>query len=91
MQARVWRRLGFNFASGANFEFSYPIDPDSNNNEMEYLALLKGIQLLREVKADTIEIFGDSRLVVNQLISRYKCNNDTFVSVITPVPSSICG
>jgi ribonuclease HI len=45
---------------GALFEFAYLIDPDYTNNQAEYLAILKGIKLLKEVKADTIKIFGDS-------------------------------
>jgi ribonuclease HI len=43
------------------------------------LAILKGIRLLREVKADTVEIFGDSQLVVNHLVSKYECNNEVLL------------
>jgi ribonuclease HI len=32
----------------------------TTNNQAEYKAILKGLQLLQEVKADAIEIFGDS-------------------------------
>ena len=46
------------------------------NNQVEYEAILKGLQLLQEVKAESIEIFGDSQLVINQLISLYECNDD---------------
>ena len=42
---------------GANFEFSFPIEASATNNQAEYCASLKGIQLLREIKADAIEIF----------------------------------
>ena len=48
----------------------------TTNNEAEYEAILKGLQLLQEVKADAIEIFGDSQLVINQLISLYECKDD---------------
>ena len=37
----------------------------ATNNQAEYRAVLKGIQLLREIKADAVEIFGDSMLVIN--------------------------
>ena len=30
------------------------------NNQAEYEAILKGLQLLHEVKAEAIEVFGDS-------------------------------
>ena len=51
---------------GANFEFSFPIEASATNNQAEYCAILKGIQLLREIKDDAVQIFGDSMLVINQ-------------------------
>ena len=38
--------------------------------------MLKGIWLLQEIGADAVEIFGDSMLVVNQLIGIYECKDD---------------
>ena len=48
----------------------------STNNQAEYEAILKGLQLLHEVKADAIKVFGDSQLVINQLIGLYECKDD---------------
>jgi hypothetical protein len=45
---------------GSSFEYAYAIKPMMTNNQAEYEAILKGLQLLQEVKADAIEIFGDS-------------------------------
>jgi ribonuclease HI len=39
--------------------------------------ILKGLQLLNEVKAGVIEIFGDSQLVINKLIDLNECKDDT--------------
>jgi len=61
---------------GSSFEFAYSIKPMSIGNQAEYEAILKGLQLLQEVKADAIEIFGDSQLIINQLISLYECKDD---------------
>ena len=61
---------------GANFEFSFPIEASATNIQAEYRAILKGIQLLREITADAVEIFGDSMLVINQLIGEYECKDD---------------
>jgi hypothetical protein len=33
---------------GANFKFSFPIEASTTNNQAEYRAILKGIQLLQE-------------------------------------------
>jgi hypothetical protein len=61
---------------GATFELSFPIEATATNNQTEYQALLKGIQLLQEIGADAVEIVGDSMLVVNQLIGIYGCKDD---------------
>jgi len=61
---------------GATFELSFPIEATATNNQAEYQALLKGIRLLQEIGADVVEIFGDSMLVVNQLISIYERKDD---------------
>ena len=50
---------------GASFEFAFPIKPVATNNQAEYEAILKGLQLLHEVKAESIEVFGDSQLIIN--------------------------
>ena len=33
----------------------------TTNNQVEYEAILKGLPLLHEVKAESIEVFGDSQ------------------------------
>ena len=62
---------------GASFEFALPTEPMITNNQAKYKAILKGLQLLHEVKAKAIEIFGDSQLIINQLIGLYECKEDT--------------
>nr|ABF96295.1 retrotransposon protein, putative, unclassified [Oryza sativa Japonica Group] len=64
---------------GASFEFAYTIKPYVTNNQAEYEAVLKGLQLLKEVEADAIEIMGDSLLVISQLAGEYECKNDTLM------------
>jgi ribonuclease HI len=61
---------------GTSYKFSIPIEKTSTNNQAEYQAVLKGIKLLREVNAEVIEIFGDSKLVINQLVGEYECKDD---------------
>jgi hypothetical protein len=52
---------------GASFEFAFTIKPYYTNNQAEYEVVLKGLKLLQEVEADSVEIIGDSQLVINQL------------------------
>ena len=77
MQARWWHWYCYYFTSGASFEFTFPTEPMTTNNQAEYEVVLKGLQLLHEVKAEAIEVFGDSQLVINQLIGLYECKEDT--------------
>jgi ribonuclease HI len=57
--------LSYSYDYAISFEYAIPIKPTSTNNQAEYQAILKGIQLLHEVKAESIEVFGDSQLVIN--------------------------
>ena len=50
---------------GKKYEFSLLIVAMSSNNQAEYQALIKGLELLKEVRADAVEIFGNSMLVIN--------------------------
>ena len=45
---------------GASFEFAFLTKPMTTNNQAEYEAILRGLQLLYEVKAESIKVFGDS-------------------------------
>jgi ribonuclease HI len=59
------------------FEFAIPIQPTVTNNQAEYEALLRGLQYLREAVAVSVEIYGDSELVIKQLSGQYECKSDT--------------
>ena len=37
---------------------------------------MKGLELLREIHADAVEVFGDSMLVINQLNGIYECRSE---------------
>jgi ribonuclease HI len=58
------------------FEFAIPIQPTVTNNQAKYEALLRGLQYLKEAKAISVEIYGDSELVIKQLNGQYECRND---------------
>ncbi|MGV1048480.1 MAG: ribonuclease HI family protein [Solirubrobacterales bacterium] len=49
----------------------------TTNNVAEYRALLAGIELAAEHGADTLELVGDSELVVRQVEGRYKVKDAT--------------
>jgi len=65
---------------GKKYESYFLIVAMSTNNQAEYQALIKGLELLKEVHADAIEIFGDSMLVINQLSGIYECRSDVLIT-----------
>ena len=65
---------------GRKYEFSLPIVATATNNQAEYQALIKGLELLKEIRADVVEIFGDSMLVINQLAGSYECRSEALIS-----------
>jgi hypothetical protein len=58
------------------FEFAIPIQPTVTDHQAEYEALLRGLQYLKEAKAISVEIYGDSELVIKQLNGQYECRSD---------------
>jgi len=69
-----------NSPRGKKYEFSLPIVATSTNNQAEYQALIKGLQLLREAHADAVEVFRDSMLVINQLAGSYECRSEILIT-----------
>jgi ribonuclease HI len=61
---------------GEMFEFAIPIQPTITNNQAEYEALLRGLQYLKEARAVSVEIYGDSELDIKQLNGQYECKSD---------------
>lgn len=44
----------------------------ATNNEAEYQALIEGLKAVREWKPDRLEVYLDSKLVVEQINGRYR-------------------
>ena len=44
----------------------------ASNNEAKYEALIAGLKLIQEMKVEIIEVYGDSQLVVCQVIRDYQ-------------------
>jgi len=50
-----------------------------SNNEAEHNALIAGLKILLELGAKSVEIKGDSKLVLNQLPKEYKCAKESLI------------
>ncbi|CAN6542580.1 unnamed protein product [Malus baccata var. baccata] len=63
---------------GVHNYYSFLLDYQGNtNNQAEYEALIIGLEILIELRAMEVEVFGDSKLVINQLKGEYKCRHIT--------------
>jgi ribonuclease HI/probable phosphoglycerate mutase len=61
--------------SGAIFEALSRLDHKCTNNQIEYEALLFGLQILHDMGVKHVEAYGDSLLVVQQISKVCQCLN----------------
>jgi ribonuclease HI len=54
--------------------------PQASNNEAEYEALLHGMKMAKECEATRLKIFGDSNLVVQQVMNRCDAVSDNMTA-----------
>ena len=59
--------------NGAAFDFSSRLDFYCTNNQAEYEALLFGLELLQSMRVRHAQTFGDSQLVVQQILGESQC------------------
>jgi hypothetical protein len=61
---------------GATYSFSIRLPTTCTNNLAKYEAVHKGMELLLEARVEAVEVFGDSKLVISQLIEEYRCESE---------------
>ncbi|XP_074341944.1 uncharacterized protein LOC141679341 [Apium graveolens] len=67
---------GFEVQQALKFEFQ------ATNNVAEYEALIAGLKLATDLEVDIIDIFGDSQLVVKQIIGEFKTHNENMAKYL---------
>ena len=60
---------------GVKTQMALKLDQQCSHNQAEYEVLIFGLELLLEMKIFNIQIYGDSQLVVRQIIGEYKCGS----------------
>jgi ribonuclease HI len=58
---------------GAIFEQSVRLEYFCTNYQAEYEAILLGLQILSSIGVKHVEAFGDSLLVVQQIVGTFQC------------------
>ncbi|CAM8968431.1 unnamed protein product [Rhodiola kirilowii] len=59
--------------------FSFTLTQLCSNNMTEYQALLLGLQMVRQISIDKMDIYGDSQLVINQVLGDYEVRKDDLI------------
>ncbi|XP_050215356.1 uncharacterized protein LOC126666527 [Mercurialis annua] len=66
-------------SSGARFTMSCSLNFKCTNNQAEYEALILGLEILMELGATAIQVWGDSMLVIKQVAGEYKCESELLI------------
>jgi ribonuclease HI len=64
-------------SQGVTYSFSIRLLNPYTNNLAEYEAVRRGMELLSEARAEAVEIFRDSKLVISQLTEEYRCKSES--------------
>jgi hypothetical protein len=62
---------------GVTYSFSIGLPAPCTNNLVEYEAVHRGMELLLEARAEVVEVFGYSKLVISQLTEEYRCESES--------------
>ena len=55
---------------------------NATNNAAEYEALLTGLKLVIEVRAEHLKVYSDSQLVVNQVKGTYQVKEPSIIQYV---------
>uniref|UniRef100_A0A2N9F6K1 Uncharacterized protein n=1 Tax=Fagus sylvatica TaxID=28930 RepID=A0A2N9F6K1_FAGSY len=55
---------------------AFRLNEPCSNNVAEYQALIAGLQMALDMKISYLEVYGDSKLVINQLLTHYEVKNE---------------
>ena len=67
---------------GDKLKYKARLQYQTTNNEVEYEALLKGLELARSIEADSILILGDSQLVIGQVNGICEAKEDRMKKIL---------
>ena len=59
--------------------YSFSLSELCSNNIAEYQALVIGLQIAIEMGISQLEIFGDSKLIINQVLEQYDVKKEDLI------------
>ena len=60
--------------------YSFTLTEYCSNNVAEYQALILGLEMAMDAKTTRLEVFGDSKLVINQVLLHYDVKKPELIS-----------
>ena len=78
---------------GILLEYSFRLGFNASNNEAEYKALLAGLRAVSRLKARDIEVYLDSRLIVNQVQGSFEARDPqmkAYLDLVKQVMDGFC-
>jgi ribonuclease HI len=64
---------------GVTYSFSIRLPAPCTNNLADYEVVRRGVELLVEAGAEAVEVIGDSKLVISQLMEEYRCESELLI------------
>lgn len=61
---------------GEELEFAIKLDFKPSNNEAEYEAIIRGLEIAGQLGAQSLQIFSDSQLVVHQVWEEFETRDE---------------
>ncbi|GFY90929.1 hypothetical protein Acr_07g0011250 [Actinidia rufa] len=80
-----YARLILQTPSGDQMEYAIRIKFKAANNEAKYEALLTGLRVATEIGVDSLDVFSDSQLVLNQVQGDYLTKDTRMVAYLDEV------
>ena len=61
------------------FPYSFALTKLCSNNVVEYQTLILGLQMATEMEIKDLDVYGDSQLVINQLLEEFEVKKNNLI------------
>ncbi|KAL0447777.1 UNVERIFIED_CONTAM: hypothetical protein Slati_1905600 [Sesamum latifolium] len=78
-------------SDGEVLPYSFTLTQNCSNNAAEYQALILGLEMAVDIKQLHLKVFGDSKLVINQLLGLYEVKKTSYFHISVTLKDSSDG
>ena len=76
---------------GIVLEKSFSLSFSTTNNEAKYEALWSGLEAVKDLGGNNIEVFSDSQLIVGQVLGEYEAKDASLFGQDKATPGTLSG